>query len=103
MMFESFLQNYIKNFEEQENIAAVMENKKKARVFKSWKGLVCPVKTSQKAVNSKASVELPDKLNDSRKHVVDSKVTESNAFCMDESMENEYMILVNEFRKVNIL
>lgn len=95
MLFESFLQNYIKNFEEQETNSALMAKLKKARLFSFWKTLAHLEKSSKnQQVEGKHPIEHPDTKN--------SKMAESSTFHMNEEVESEYMELVLQFRKVSL-
>lgn len=86
MLFESFLQNYIKNFEDQEKNSKLMNTMKLARLFTCWKGL-----TEFKKSRNGEKV----------KGVSKPKVTESQSSALNPHLEQEYMGLIQEFRKVN--
>lgn len=94
MLFESFLQNYIKNFEEQETNSTLMTKLKKARLFSFWKTLTHLEKSSKNQHDEgKQPIEHPDSRN--------SKMAESRTFHMNDEVESEYMELVLQFRKVS--
>jgi hypothetical protein len=85
MLFESFLQNYIKNFEEQESNAKLMSTMKVARLFTCWKG-VTEFKGAKTSAKDKRGSGL--------------KVNESTASALNPYLEEEYLGLIQEFRKV---
>jgi hypothetical protein len=85
MLFESFLQNYIKNFEEQESNSKLMSTMKVARMFTCWKG-VTVFKGAKSAPKEKSGSGI--------------KVNESTASALNPHLEEEYLGLIEEFRKV---
>lgn len=97
MIFESFLQNYIKNFEEQETNNSLMGRKKLGRIFSSWKSLQPPKKgrtTTKLHADSKTTVKSkPMK-------VIETVKSSSESTSLNPMLEQEYMVLVTEFRRV---
>lgn len=88
------MQNYIKNFEEQESNTAIMNKLKSARVFSFWKALTqLNKKTSKQSEENQAG-------NLKEKDAKNPKMMESHNFVMNEDIESEYMELVVQFRKV---
>ena len=85
MLFESFLQNYIKNFEDQEKNSKLMNTMKLARLFTCWKG-VTEFKKPKTIENNKAKPS--------------PKVSESQSSSLNPHLEQEYLGLIQEFRKV---
>ena len=86
MLFESFLQNYIKNFQEQEDNAKLMNTMKLTRTFTCWKGVI-DFKRSKTSESSKGKPQ--------------SKVSQSQSSSLNPHLEEEYFGLIEEFRKVN--
>lgn len=97
MIFESFLQNYIKNFEEQEFNSLIMEKLKRTRLFNSWKQVAKQgVKDRKEEKHTATAKDLP-----SNQQPRDQKLAESSSFDMNNEIEGEYMELVSEFRRVH--
>ena len=88
MMFESFLQNYIKNFEEQQSNEKIMIAMKKARLFIFWK--------ESNNINRISKTQGKDA------PAVESK-QQTNPSSLNPQLEQEYMHLIEEFRKVSSL
>lgn len=96
MLFESFLQNYIKNFEEQEANNSIMDKKQLARLFLNWK---------QSAQSSHRQVHIVRTSHSSppaqpQKKAEKQETNESQSFSLNKEVEMEYMELINQFRRV---
>ena len=96
-MFESFLQNYIKNFEEQEANSVIMGKKQLARLFISWKQ---SAQSSQRQVHNVRTSHSSTPAQVERKEEK-PEISQSMSFSLDKEIEGEYMELINQFRRVD--
>ncbi len=94
MIFEKLLQNFIANFEEQEKINEQLKKKKTRRVFIEWKKRsLSEVKRIVHEV-PQASKPKPEAAPSALKPPADDQ------YALHPELEQGYMELVNEFRKV---
>ena len=104
MVFEQFLQNYIKNFEESESASNTLNQRKLKRVLKEWRKTL-PVKVSPSKQISKSKTRgtvSPIVKKRQQKETKDqSPVRPPPCYDLDPELETEYNELIQEFRKVS--
>ena len=108
MLFEGFLQNFIKNFEDQERIDHDLKQKKLTRFFSNWKkqsiGEVRRIvnEIPQQATSKTQPKQKPDLSPTPTVQKQARSTTNPNdeMYNLHPDLERDYMLLVVEFRKV---
>lgn len=90
-LFESFLQNFIRNYEEQKERDELLGKKKLQRILAAWKSIPSdPVSKPNKSLTQEIKKESKG----------EQKIEKADSLALPPQLEQEYMILAAEFRKV---